>query len=351
VRKINRKPLTVNVTNLALTVGYIVLAILTSIASAYRDDSIGDTVNYADAFMAASLGYERERWEGGYKLWLDIISSLSDDPKLYFFLHTFMVVIAFFVICRLISSKLIASDVLDKNKIFRVLISTLPIFLYSSSWFVSSTINGLRQGFSLPFLYIGITLLISHNYRYALCFFLMACSLHISNVLLIPFIMIFWLKPIFLISAVVIGMFAYVTQFNAIIVQVLSNLLLIDAYSEISEYGTETGNFYGFNASFFIYSIFWIVAPLALTYISKNKEVNKLIVSMTKVYALLLLPFLYFGFAAYVNRYAVIAWFFLPVLQTVVFSAVFNFRRSLILVGFITSVVSAGIYSFTVISI
>src|SRR5690606_4670503 len=61
-------------------------------------------------------------------------------------------------------------------------------FLLISSWYLTASVNGLRQGLSLPFLYAAALLLSRKKYIQSLIYLIISINIHYSSALLIPFI-------------------------------------------------------------------------------------------------------------------------------------------------------------------
>ena len=97
----------------------------------------------------------------------------------------------------------------------------------------------------------------------------------------------------------------------------------------VSEAGA--GRYEGFSISFFGYTILW---PLVFFFLaSSTRLLSELEKSrwfvIVKVYMILCFPYFVFGFGPFSNRYAFIAWLFVPVFQSCVAASLLNLNRML----------------------
>lgn len=208
-------------------------------------------------------------------------------------------------------------------------------FLYWSNWFYSANINGIRQGIALSFLYISlISFLFNKKKSYFILFFILACFFHNSIFLVIPFLLLIFIKKFkYNFITVSIFSFLYFTGLNEFILLNISNLTGLEIYNMIKFYTDEGGQdlWYGFNWGFFLYSIFWFYVPLFLVKIrvmNFSDNLNKIL----SIYGMLVCVFLFFGFAGFSNRYGFISWLFLPFVQTfMLLNLNISFRGKIIL--------------------
>ena len=78
-----------------------------------------------------------------------------------------------------------------------------------------------------------------------------------------------------------------------------------------------TGLYEGFNLGFFAYTLIW---PILINLVLKIRSKYLLIDhnafrQLLKIYFVLSAPYFLFGFGPFSNRYAMIAWFMIPLLQ------------------------------------
>ena len=117
----------------------------------------------------------------------------------------------------------------------------------------------------------------------------------------------------------------YFTSTNELFIEWISMKFNLPIYKLVKFYAVERGEqpgdglYYGFDLKFFIYTIFW---PLLLLILSKWKsqsksyELNKKeVFVLIKIYFFLSIPYFLLGFGAFSNRFAVLSWFLIPVLQ------------------------------------
>lgn len=294
---------------------FLLFFVIISTFIAFRKDSVGkDTSTYAGRFIKASLeeGIGAERWEIGFRLFMELVGVFTSSPTVFFF-----------IIALLINMLLYSSykSLFKGNSVYYdVFFISLLLF---SSWYIAEVTNGLRQGMSLSVLYWAIiTQLRFGNYFKFILFFLLSISFHMSSILTLPFLLLFKLSLKKITYLWLLALLFYVLGFNEWIIATLSEWLDISAYKKIKYYGFKdisqsgSGRWEGLQWDFLFYTVFWAGTALVLFFLKKSKLINRELFSFViKVYLVLSMTYFVFGFGPFTNRIAVMAWFFLPLLQ------------------------------------
>lgn len=278
------------------------IILIISIIVAFRDYSIGvDTLNYVDNYI---YNGSYEGFEPAFRAVIKFFNLLTTDPTLFFGFICFFITIFYYK----------TYEELDYNHkpYYTLILFSLLLF---SSWYINANTNGIRQGMSLAVLYYAyVKYFFNKKYFKFTIFYIISISFHYSTFMVLPFLFLYLLslKHIVLIWLCV-GLL-YILGFNEIIFYNVLNILgQSDIYFKVKNYAEGEIMYYGFHWSFFFYTIFFPLFSLFLSYLTKNKEF--LPIPLLKFYMILNLPFFILGFANFSNRYAVVSWFLIPLLQ------------------------------------
>lgn len=273
----------------------------------YRDESIGtDTEEYIKIFHMLVQGGDG-RYEPGFVAVVRLISFFTVNVKLFFLIVAAIILLGYITLFV----NLVDWKSSDRRNADIVLIFGL---LMASSWFVTATINGIRQGMALPFAYLSLFLFFQKRYGWSLALMLLSVSFHFSSFALIPFFILAYFKRFWLFFTVLVSALMYSLGFLELIVAFFSKFLGIPVYEFIRNYGVDFGYRVGFQADLFLYSLFWLLFFLMSEQFihAGNLKRWRTVVSM---YAILLMPYFFLGFGGFSNRFGFIAWFFLPAIQ------------------------------------
>lgn len=290
----------------SLIVGVAALILLSSIVIVVgsRDFQVGtDTEAYVEIFELIIAGHET-RFEIGFVSLVKFVSNFSLNPFFYFSIIALIISLTYILFYLII----VDWSWGDRRNSDLFLILSL---LLASSWFVTSVINGLRQGMALPWVYLSLILFVRQKYFYSGVAFLLSVGFHFSSLALLPFYLLFFLKRIWILCIVFLAAILYPLGVNERIVQSVSSIFNIPAHEFIATYGLNSGLWVGFQSDLFIYSIFWLIFFLSLDGLIKVQHVEKWR-SIVSIYGVLLLPYFVLGFGGFSNRFGYIAWFFLP---------------------------------------
>ncbi|MBE0471434.1 MAG: EpsG family protein [Methyloprofundus sp.] len=304
------------------------LIFIVSLVAALRDFSIGkDTYTYVRIFNNFVEGHWLQRLEPGFLFLLLMVEFIYSDPRFFLFIVTFLITVFYFIFFY----KSTRALNLNFNQQFCYLILFFSL-LFFSSWYFNAFSNGIRQGLSLVLLYLGLYSLVALKSKTNfLILYLFSASFHYSSIAILPFLLFYALPLTYLLIVWVVIAILYPLGVNELIVTAMSDLSGVGVYDFIKNYSLdsagESGDYSGFNLSFFLYTVFW---PLFLFFIQKlrmsgENEVLRLGQLLIKIYILLSLPYFVFGFGPYSNRFAVMAWFFIPMIQLLIFAS-FRFK-------------------------
>jgi len=146
--------------------------------------------------------------------------------------------------------------------------------------------------------------------------------------LVAPFLVLYWLPINWLVFAYFITALCFFFGISEVSVKIISDTLHLGIYEKIANYAAENSSaseYDGQRLDFFIYTISW-----AGIFFFTRHLIRRACLAQTdlilKNFLILSFPYFVFGFAAYANRYAVIAWFYLPLIQSsyIVFSKFSN---------------------------
>jgi len=293
-------------------VGFLMLVV--AIITASRDFSIGtDTENYISFFMSVIEGGETKQ-KPIMTLFAQLVKVFSADPRIYLGLLSLMFAFIYMRAVReaVVSYRLTANE-------FLVVIGGVLAFLFWSNWYVVASINGLRQGLSEAFLYLSIMFFLQHKYWMFSVFFAVAVLTHFAMLLVLPFIWLLKLKDNSCFVIVLSTAIAYLLGLNELVVSLLSSIFGLGVYESILDYGSGSGLWLGLQWDHFLYSIFWLFVFIFFRRYIQNRFKDTYL-NIVKVYAFLLMPYFVFGFGGFSNRYAFIAWLFIPFVQGLCFS-------------------------------
>lgn len=308
--------------NITVFAYFMFLGLALSLLAGYRDHTIGaDTLNYV---LIYSLGdswayFFSTRIEAGFLLIVQLFRLLDLNVEIFFTAITIFITLTLYLFfIKTVNYKSALELYLFSSFFF--------ICLYFSSWYFTGVSNGIRQGMALSLLFYA--LVFYHQKRYILfsVLALLSTLLHMSNALLLPFMLLLNVKFFTLrVSFVMFIFFAvgYALDWNQLYVKALSDLSGIDLYSKIKYYiddGTGDLPWVGFDIRFFAYNVFWFAVPFVLWQF-KLIKLDKNLIFILKIYALLSMFYFIFGFGPYSNRWAYPSWLFIPILQAYLLSS------------------------------
>lgn len=303
-----RKAQPILVDHLLLLLSLIPIIFLLTYAVSMRDYSVGtDTENYSSIFYKILSGTD-VRYEPGFVLLVRSVGQVISSDRFFFGVVFLMVLYGYF---RFFRTAVYKSDL---NVWYGYLL--LLGFLFVSSWFLVSTTNSIRQGMALPFLYVSIISCLNSKYFSAILYFIVSVSFHFSTLLIIPFLFLLFFSLNFLALIYFVLSFFYVSGISELLVKYFSDLFGLPLYSFVKNNVATLERFYGFSLDQYIYTNFWFFLGYALV-VFRFLEIGKrnLFKKVISVYGVLCLPYFSLGFGGVSNRYAMLAWAFVPLLQ------------------------------------
>ena len=281
----------------------------------FRDLSVGtDTYQYHGLFFdLPELDIGSTRFEPLFVIFTTLSFMLHGSAEIYFMSIFILIVSVYYMAFRFFASGVPNA----KDNAYNALFFFGVLLL--SSWFFVATTNGLRQGVSLVFLYLSLSLFLLGKKSWGVVGVAVSIGFHYSSVMILPFLLILYLKLRYILILLSLFAVGYFLSVNWVVVKFLSDLTGLGVYEFIASFAEGDPLWSGFQLSFFLYSISWLIVFLIMTRFVKEKYKMQFI-QVVKVYSVLLMPYFIFGFSAFSNRIAVMAWFFIPISQGVFFA-------------------------------
>lgn len=231
------------------------------------------------------------------------------------------------------------------HEYWQFILLAILIFLWSP-FFVSAHINVIRQGLSSFFVYLALFTFILKNWRLFIIFSIIAISFHYSALMYIVFFPFLLLTLNQVLSIVLVLSVSYAIGFSEIFIAWISNILDLGLYEKISKYQRKADYEAGIRYDFLFFSLAMGLLPYFIYRFVSTEKYLKGLAALLKIYFLLLIPFLLFGFAKFSDRYLYTAWLFLPFLAAGTLSSIklWHFWKTQIL--YALSIVSPLIFSF-----
>ena len=171
---------------------YIFLSSIMSYLIGTRYSFIGsDTVRYINHFYNNAKGVDfLNRYEIGFSSLMFFISNYINRVEVFFFVIAFIITFYYLIFFKNIFSKTFSNENISLGKIF-IFCSLLII----SSWYMTLSTNGLRQGVSLIFLYLSLYQFFYKKFNLSfIILYLISVSFHYSSLLVLPFLLLNNLK-------------------------------------------------------------------------------------------------------------------------------------------------------------
>lgn len=256
------------------------------------------TMHYLSLPQALSF----KDWEPLFITLQWVISRFSEEPYFY--------VLSIFILYSLLL-------IFTLNKLFKPWQQLFVMFLYLLyPYFYAYVFNGTRQGFSMMFLILAISILIVSGKKLlpliymAISFLFHKTSLLFTLAILVSLkfktktLVIFW----------VLASLLFLTGLN----KSLLSFGFIDSFAKFEAYSSDTAiNHYGGvnRKDFYFFSLFFLVVPFILRkYIILPKDNYAIYEKLLKIYISFNTVFLLLGFIAYSDRLAVYSWMLIPLL-------------------------------------
>jgi len=287
-----------------------------------------DTLVYATHF---GLIEKCQCLTGSHELgfeWLTLIVSLTGFGATFYFIVISLII--FMLVNRVISqiNRMDGHKYIWDGSTLRVLI--IATFLVSP-FFVSAHINAIRQGMAAFFVFYALLSILSKNWKSFIFTGLIAISIHSTSIMylgLFPLLLLPFKALFFLVSSLSI---VYAASFSDDLLLRASEVLGISLYESVVSYRNDVNYQSGVRYDFLIFSWVGIFFALACRRFFDKFERVITLMSLIKVYLLLIIPFLLFGFANFSNRYAYTAWLFLSILIAYSVNGMFFWKKRRVL--------------------
>jgi len=193
----------------------LILLLMMLLMVGLRDLSIGrDTQSYIDKFMMDKN--ESFAPELLFGLMINLISFITDTPQVFILLITSLIYIPLFIIIR-------KEDINPSFALF--------IFIVASSTYFFETFNLIRQSIAIVFLLYVYHYFKKEKYFLSLIFSLVSIMFHVSSIILIPFILMKYVKLSY-IWIVFLLVFSYYVGLSKILFSFFDYISLFDRFAD-----------------------------------------------------------------------------------------------------------------------
>lgn len=298
---------------------------------ALRDPSIGtDTENYLSNYSEVlRCACITDTFEIGFQFLVYIISRFSAPEEVYLFLVALFSVLILSYFVKRVCAK-------ESQYI------TLSILIISP-FFSSVLINGVRQGLAAMIIFLAGTYW-DKNKIIFFVLLLLSVTIHKSSVLILPFLILMYMKVsvvyvVFLLISVLYGF-----GFTQYLVYEMSEFSGLDLYDRVYSYNVNAEYRRGVRLDFLTFFLLGVNLAFFLYYYNRERVLlfYPAYETLLKFYVVLVMPFLWLGWAAYSNRYAFYGFLITPVFYSAIV-VFFRIHRDQVFVSLL--------YMFSVISL
>lgn len=322
----------------------ILAALLVAAIVSTRNIDIGaDTVRYIEHFNNIGVNGFDTKYEPGFTLIAIITHFFYSSYEAFFFLISLLITLS---MQRIFNTSVMDSTITPGNRFFYSLLFHTALFF--SSWFYVAIANGLRHGLALPFLYFALYEAF-YNKRYirSFLFFSISFSFHVSSILIVILLPLFYFSNVSLFYIWFCLAFTYIIGWNENIVKIVSDVSGLGVYEFIKYYslqkdGSGVAKYAGFDPRFVIYTIFWPILYYLLLIFRRRKSIDRNCRKdfFVRMYIILSCLFFIFGFAPFSNRYAFFSWMLVPIMQILILD---NFKIKSNTIGYASGVLCVGV--------
>lgn len=290
----------------------LIASISLSILIGFRDVSVGtDTANYVQFYTdALACDCFPHTFEPGLEVTARLLSLTGAGAPVFFVCLSFLQFALAWIAAKGYSRALVEGS--DSLKMQLLIFAS---FL-ASPFFLSGQINIIRQGTSALFVILASRAWIDKKIFNYVVLSLLAISFHLSGamiVLLVPLLSVGKRKLILLTSVLVC---LYLAGVMEAFINVASNVLGVPVYEFVASYGEGAEYRAGVRYDFALFSLVIGVFFHLISRMQRWKNFSQLDMIFL-LYLVCLIPFWIFGWASYADRYAFVAWQFLPLLAGV----------------------------------
>lgn len=286
------------------------LFFVTSIIIGYRPSGTGtDTLTYTTYYLfQLSCKCIPLKFEPGIEVIGFISSIIGFEAPIYLAMISFFQIL----LMLLFFGCLLESNMQDKNWRLKYLAVSVLII---SPFFVNLQINALRQGLSLPWLYLSLLYALRGQSWKSAFLIAVGALFHYSTLLFIPSLLIILLarsNVVLWLYLTVLLFILYVFNVTEILVKEISDFFMIDVYYDVKNYALHGVFKSGVRLDFAIFTLFPIL--WAIFRIRFSNKVSDAYIQIIIIYMALAVPFWLLGWANFSNRYILPAWVLIPIL-------------------------------------
>lgn len=269
-----------------------------------------DTANYFNFYYeVVACQCLPGKFEIGFEAVAYLLALFDSDSSLLFFVMSFLNFLLMFGV-----AKKTAKHFLDRRESRKLFMVVLAAFLVSP-FFLNSQINVIRQGLSVLFLFLAIFEARDRRFLRAVIWGLLSLSFHQTAALSLLSLFLLVLGRKVVLFATVLMAIVYVAGGSEAFVVLLSNMTGLDIYGRISGYAIGAEYKAGVRLDFAVFSIaIPVFVKCVVRFFNTSSEYLDWAVS---IYLSLLMPFWFFGWANYSDRYAFTAWLFASVVLSI----------------------------------
>lgn len=310
------------VSSLYVRFGIAMSLIAVVIAVGFRPDTVGaDTFGYLSYYKRIiQENLTAFRYDYLFEIIIRVLAFLNFSGGAFL---TFFTLINFINLIYL--TKNMSDYLLSKVSFYRLFFLLVSMCCLSPFFFASQT-NVLRQGVSIPLLFICYLFLLERR-RTILILGLafLALGFHHTTIFYLIFAPLLYFKYSLIIRTAFIMAFFYSTG----IVRYLLQHFCFGFYNKIMTYGDILGHKTGLRYDFVLFTLgaglmFHWLGNIFLRDVEQKQFFNLL-----KIYWILTLPFFFFGFGFFSDRYLLPPWIYLSILAAVFFGFALKMRISI----------------------
>ncbi|QNA89671.1 EpsG family protein [Massilia sp. Dwa41.01b] len=300
-----------------------ILVLAAKIIGARSLDVGTDTENYAELYrVIGGCMCLHEGFEPGFQYLTLMIAGLGFGTEFYFS----AISLTLWALYMAYVTQLTQGSTLSKQD-RSVLFYSIASALLCSPFFLSSHINILRQGIASVLLYMATLGFLRKQWTWFAISSALACAFHFSSGLYVLPCFLLALSFRRLVIFVFAGSVLYISGVTQIIVVFLAEQLGLSFLNAMLTYGAESEYQGGIRLDFLLFTWCAFGVMYALSRLVSESNLRIFIRENLKVYLVLMVPFVAFGYVGYSDRYLYPAWIFMSVILGLILFSSGRFRR------------------------
>ncbi|WED41884.1 EpsG family protein [Legionella cardiaca] len=284
----------------------------------FRPEDTGtDTKNYLFFYNSVNKNFLL-LWplEYGFQAILFFFSFFSASPPVYLSSIALIDLILIFFLIRKLSSFL--DNKIDGYRLFFL----LATFFFLSPFFFAIMVNVLRHGTAILSLFVFYITLASRRRLYALVpLALIALGFHKAALIMIIFSPLMFLPYWLILAGTLVLGFCYLSGLTVKLIYLISALTNFDLYSKIAGYASSSSDGVHYVSGVrYDFALFTVALGTVFHVLQKYflaVEDRPIFCELLKHYWILVLPFFFFGFGPFSDRYLLPGWLYLSILSAV----------------------------------